>query len=475
MKINRLNEAQLKMLSDWSFYALDIAPYIASVLYTLRYASCDDLVTETMSSSYETKTILINFDGMVAVEGCEGHLDPRIGGWYLLHFVMHFVFDHHNRGLTTDPLDLNHDRWETSTDLETNVILYESSGILLPDTQVYPENLDMPSHLGAESYYLRLPEDMHFDSDMSGDDDSNAGSGQSLTISISLDGHGSGSEPGEGENEDSSGDGDDDDDKPAIEGCGSAANADDQAQSTVDQMIRSIFTNTVTPDVANAIQNAVEQMKLAGALPLEISTKIGRDVSIPIKRVDWLRRYMQFASMRASGGIRNNWKRPSRRWRPTIASGRVFVPRKEGRKINITLVADTSGSMTEKDLALITDEVLGIIATIGPRKVRLTLRSWDVEGHGDVIARIGDVEYDYVGRGGTDMVAALDQIASNREKPDLVIVATDGFLMRPWPRQAVLACPVVVCLIGEASASLDSLPDWISGFRGEEMQERSTR
>jgi predicted metal-dependent peptidase len=131
--------------------------------------------------------------------------------------------------------------------------------------------------------------------------------------------------------------------------------------------------------------------------------------------------------------------------------------------------------MTQKDLALITEEVLGIIATIGPRKVKLTLRSWDVEGHGDVIARLGDVEYDYVGRGGTNMVAALEQIASNREKPDLVIVATDGYIMRPWPQQAVLACPVVVCLIGEQSASLNSLPEWISGFKGEQMQERSAR
>ena len=152
-----------------------------------------------------------------------------------------------------------------------------------------------------------------------------------------------------------------------------------------------------------------------------------------------------------TGSGRFSYKRPSRR--PSL--GGTIRPRNFQPVPRITLVIDTSGSMSAHEMALgvgLVAKVLnglrmrdGIKVITGDEQAAWTRQVFDpkkVELHGG---------------GGTDMGAIVTAEAQpvRGEKPELIIVVTDG--ETPWPEKSV-GVPVVACITQE---TFWGCPDWV--------------
>jgi predicted metal-dependent peptidase len=143
-----------------------------------------------------------------------------------------------------------------------------------------------------------------------------------------------------------------------------------------------------------------------------------------------------------------SYRRPNRRnpHADMILPGRVLpVPR-------ITVIVDTSGSMSERDLGL----CVGLIAkVVNSLRIRDGINVVSGDTAAATVAKVFDPrKVKLAGGGGTDMGALIATAASAKPKPHLIVVATDGWT--PWCNP--VSVPVVACLTGR---SHPPVPEWI--------------
>ena len=150
--------------------------------------------------------------------------------------------------------------------------------------------------------------------------------------------------------------------------------------------------------------------------------------------------------------------RPSRRG----GGGEVILASLRSPVPKITLVGDTSGSMSGDQLALIRGTISDVCASLG---AVLTFLSVDAAVHTEQrnvsdgsIARM-------VGRGGTDMVVGI-QHAVEKINPDAIVVATD--CDTPWPTEKPRV-PVVVAAVEAAEHLIEKVPSWARVVRVERV------
>lgn len=118
----------------------------------------------------------------------------------------------------------------------------------------------------------------------------------------------------------------------------------------------------------------------------------------------------------------------------------------------IAVVADTSGSMGETDIARVLAEITGILQNLGNREP-VTVLATDAAVH--TCRKVFDVrQVKLIGGGGTDMGAGLEAAARLRPQPDIVVVITDGDT--PWPEQKPVAGQVIVVLTRQGYSG----PSW---------------
>jgi predicted metal-dependent peptidase len=119
---------------------------------------------------------------------------------------------------------------------------------------------------------------------------------------------------------------------------------------------------------------------------------------------------------------------------------------------NIVVIADTSGSMSGKDLALCLGLIKEVLRVVNKNSVKII--SGDT--HIETIQKVYQAEQvELRGGGGTSMANITEEAYQLKPQPDLIIICTDGYT--DWPRQD---WPVVVaCLTQEASDY--AVPDWI--------------
>ena len=65
---------------------------------------------------------------------------------------------------------------------------------------------------------------------------------------------------------------------------------------------------------------------------------------------------------------------------------------------------------------------------------------------------------DFKGGGGTDMRVGIAAAASLKERPDYLVILTDGYT--PWPETAPRHMRVIIGLVGKYKTSPDSCPSW---------------
>jgi predicted metal-dependent peptidase len=142
-----------------------------------------------------------------------------------------------------------------------------------------------------------------------------------------------------------------------------------------------------------------------------------------------------------SGAVDYTYLRPSRR---AAAQPRVVLPSMRRPLPTVAIVVDTSGSMSDDDLAEAMAEVAGVLRGVGIRGNRITVFACDAAvGVAQRVARAE--ELDLTGGGGTDMRVGIAAALAQPRPPDVIVVLTDG--ATPWPAEPPPA-RVIAGLIG---------------------------
>jgi len=163
-----------------------------------------------------------------------------------------------------------------------------------------------------------------------------------------------------------------------------------------------------------------------------------RDLLHPrVNPVEELQARVRFAVTAVPGFGDYSYRRLPRRRPP----GAATMPGHICPLPQVTVIADTSGSMGEKDLALALGTIAQVIKGLpNPRGVRVIAGDTTV-GAAKNVFRPDQVEL--VGGGGTDMAALILAAMEERPRPTVVLVVTDA--ETPWPSQPV-AARVIACL-----------------------------
>ncbi|RSS84611.1 VWA domain-containing protein [Streptomyces sp. WAC05292] len=175
--------------------------------------------------------------------------------------------------------------------------------------------------------------------------------------------------------------------------------------------------------------------------------------------VDWrqaLSGAVREAAAWAGGAVDYTYRRPSRRT-PALG-GRVVLPSLRRPLPRVAVVIDTSGSMGEAELAAALAEVTGVLREVGVRGNRVAVLACDADVH--TVTRVTRAEQVVLeGGGGTDMAVGIRAALALPDRPDIVVVLTDGYT--PWPPEPV-SCRVVAALVGEGPPDP---PDWVETVR----------
>ena len=94
----------------------------------------------------------------------------------------------------------------------------------------------------------------------------------------------------------------------------------------------------------------------------------------------------------------------------------------------VTLVIDTSGSMGRTEISSAVNEAMGIVDTL---KTEVDIINCDAISYDTQVIRNRRQKIKLEGGGGTDMGAGIEAAMASPEKPDLIVVLTDGWT--PWP------------------------------------------
>ncbi|MFD7624807.1 VWA-like domain-containing protein [Streptomyces sp. NPDC059851] len=175
--------------------------------------------------------------------------------------------------------------------------------------------------------------------------------------------------------------------------------------------------------------------------------------------VDWRRALtgaVREAAAWAAGAVDYTYRRPSRRT-PALG-GRVVLPSLRRPLPRVAIVIDTSGSMGVDDLAAALAEVTGVLREVGVRGNRVAVLACDADVQ--AVARVTSVDQvALAGGGGTDMRVGIGAALAAPDRPDIVVVLTDGFT--PWPDEPS-SCRLIAALIGEDAPQP---PDWVETVR----------
>ncbi|MFD8820076.1 VWA-like domain-containing protein [Streptomyces sp. NPDC059627] len=164
------------------------------------------------------------------------------------------------------------------------------------------------------------------------------------------------------------------------------------------------------------------------------------------------------AASAAGAGDDYSYGRPSRR---SAGLPGVVLPSLRRRPPRVSVIIDTSGSVSDAELGSALLEVTAIARAVGGRRDLVSVLSCDAAARTvQPLCRAEGIAL--VGGGGTDLRAGFARALRARPAPDVVVVLTDG--QTPWP-QTQPACRTVVGLFprqyGGTSWQEDDDPDYV--------------
>ena len=341
----------------------------------------------------------------------------------LIHEVNHALRGHGERGRRTAP-DALDSWWRMACELEINDDLH-NDGLSL-DGWMLPEMFDLDAGHTAETYFVLLlgqaaaidPAAIDDVPDCgpvcSGHSTHNTANGGSDTAGDGLDGDSDGVGVGVGE----------------LQGW----------------LLRQAVAKAIVADAARGDKWVVPAGLRAWAHDTAASS-----------RTNWrqiLARVLRQSRHTTAGGADYTWGRPPRRHDPHDDIIRPGLAAPTG---DITVVLDTSGSMSGADHARAFAEVDAVLKKVVPGEA-IRVLSVDDEVHTDQRV-VQSRQIVPVGGRGTDMCAGIT--AAAQRTPAAIIVITDGYT--PWPRNPLPGARNVIAAL-TSTGRVDQVPGWIQAI-----------
>ena len=373
--------------------AAERAPYFMHALFAVAPVAAPGLGTFAVDAAWR----LYMDPGLLVGPG---RWDSPTVAAVLLHEVGHLLRDHAGRaeGLPTPRHQL---AWNLAGDAEINDDLL-AVGVPLPEGVVTPAALGCDDGDLAETYYARLVPPDGAAPALPDDGSSGCGSG-------------SGCPPVPGE-------------LPAGVALGDGS-AEPVSPAEADFVRRR---------VAHEVR-AAEQARGRGSLPAGLTRWAATVLAPPT--VPWerlLRAAVRRAVADRAGRVDYTYSRPSRRRLPRIVKPALRAP-----SVIVSIVVDTSGSMSQADLDAAMSEVSGVLRSSGVARERVRLLSCDAAATTAQRVRSA-TSVRLSGGGGTDMRVGIAAAEQAVPAPHVVIVLTDGDT--PWPdtpTRGRLVCAVI--------------------------------
>lgn len=317
------------------------------------------------------------------------------------HEVMHLVLSHHQRRGSRHPL-----LWNIAGDIFINDQGRSTLQLVFPPGGCFPEKFKdkngkpFPSNLSADEYYALL---LELGEDSAEDQRSKCGTGKPGDWQSGKCGSGAGNEL---------------DDEPEDSGK-EGGRSESEIQQTRMQ-------------VAQAVKAHVAQHGTGrGSVPLGLD-RWADDVTKPpkVRWQDVLARTVRQAVAYRPGAVDYSFSRVSRRQGAVgFGPGRPVLPAFVRPVPRVAFVLDTSGSMSGDQLTAGLTEAIGVLKTCGSE---ITFLSCDYAVHA-----VGKVQSPahfakpVKGGGGSSFIPAFEHINKMRERPQLVVFATDGDICVP--------------------------------------------
>ena len=146
--------------------------------------------------------------------------------------------------------------------------------------------------------------------------------------------------------------------------------------------------------------------------------------------------------------------RPARR---SAGMPGVILPSLRRTPPQVSVVIDTSGSVSDAELGSALLEVAAIARAAGGRRDLVTVLSCDAAAR--VVGPLCRAEeIPLLGGGGTDLRAGFDRALRTRPRPDVIVILTDG--QTPWPSSRP-SCRTVVGLFPRQRPAGEDDPDYV--------------
>ncbi|WP_238015305.1 VWA-like domain-containing protein [Dactylosporangium sp. AC04546] len=329
----------------------------------------------------------------------EHDVEELAGVW--VHEVAHLLRDHHGRADRLQTADrIDHHRVNLAQDCEINDDLV-ADGLTLPAARVEPKTFGLPEGRLFEEYLAGIP------------------ATPVVYVQCGSGAHGI-TVPGE-------------------LGEGGAPE------------VRPVEADAIRRQTAAAIRSHVRSQ---GSVP-DGWKRWADQIAEPV--VDWRRLLtgaLRQAVAWASGAVDYTYARPGRR---SGALRGVVLPSLRRPLPQVAIVIDTSGSMGQDDLASALGEVTGVLRAVGIRGNRVTVLACDADVH--AVTRVTKAEQvQLAGGGGTDMRVGITRARQGPQKPEIIVVLTDGFT--PWPDEP-MGCRLIAGLVG---ADPPAPPGWVEAI-----------
>lgn len=182
--------------------------------------------------------------------------------------------------------------------------------------------------------------------------------------------------------------------------------------------------------ITGAVAQAATMARMAGSLTGEMKRLVEGILEAKVPWQDVLFEYMNRVVQ-----ADESWAKRNRRFSHT------YLPARHEVKIGgVVFIGDTSGSITNKELAKVGAEVVSCVASVSPEWIRLIWADTKVKGE-QYFDNGEEVTFDPKGGGGTDMRVPLKH--AEEYDADVVVLITDGHT--PWPDREPDYPLIVLC------------------------------
>ncbi|MBF6333512.1 DUF2201 family putative metallopeptidase [Nocardia transvalensis] len=391
-EIRPLNPAEREAFQLARLVVVELRPYFAVALFAIRPVAAPELGTFGVDERWR-----LYLDPDLLVGPCAW--SPDQAGAALLHEVGHLIRAHADRARDVAPQPVSEVAWNYAADAEINDDLL-AAGIHLPDGVITPDMLGCEPGGVAEDYYeaVRPPD-----------------TGPATAPPDPM----FGDEPGCGS------------------GAGCRAQSWEQLPIDSAEGLTPADADLVRRDVAVAVRDAAATGR--GTVPAGLTRWASETLAPP--QVPWnrlLRTALRRVVANKAGCTHPTYTRPSRRNVPG-----VILPALRAVAVRVTLVVDTSGSMSPSDLDTALAEISGILRSTGIDRDNIRVLACDAAStEPQRVRSVADIQL--VGGGGTDMRVGITAATTTRPTPHVVVVLTDGYT--PWPTsptRAQLICVII--------------------------------